>query len=162
MAFLEFVVSRGKVWAVLGLVGLVAAGGCGSGGYSGPTGTVRGTVTLNGEPVPEGTGVAFLSDDGFTASGQVGAGGNYQLSSADTGDRIPAVAYKVMISGGAAGGVSADDADYEAMMEASASGGAQPAAAAEAAIPSKYSSTATSGLSFTVTEGENTINIELD
>jgi hypothetical protein len=161
MACSQLLVHRSKLLVVVAVAGLVIAGGCGSGGHSGPTGTVRGTVTLNGESVPAGTGVVFLSDDGFTASGQVAADGSYELSSAGSGNQIPAVAYKVMVSGAAAGGVSAEDANYDAMMEASASGGAQPEAEAQSAIPSKYNSTATSGLSFTVTEGENTINIEL-
>jgi hypothetical protein len=158
MAFFEFLVSRSKFGTVVAAACLVVAGGCGS-GYSGPTGTVRGTVTINGEPVPAGTGVAFISDDGFTASGQVGAGGSYELSS-PTGKQIPAVTYKVMISG-AAPGVTADDADYDAMMEASAAGTLETPAA-ESVIPSKFASTATSGLSYTVNAGENTINIELE
>ena len=140
---------------------LVIAGGCGSDGYSGPTGTVRGTVTLNGEPVPAGTGVVFVSDDGFSASGQVGAGGAYELSSANSGKRVPAVSYKVMISAPSASEVTAEDADYDAMMEASASGQASPAATAPSAIPAKYGSTATSELTFTVDAGDNTIAIEL-
>jgi hypothetical protein len=162
MASSKFLMRRSGLWVIVAAAGLVIAGGCGSGGYSGPTGTVRGTVTINGQPVPSGTGVAFLSDDGFTASGQVGPDGSYQLSSAGSGNQIPAVAYKVMVSAPVTGGVSADDADYEAMMEASASGAGQPAPAAQAAVPPKYNSTATSGLSFTVTAGENTINIELE
>ena len=138
---------------------LVVASGCGS-GHSGPTGTVRGTVTLNGEPVPAGTGVVFVSDDGFSASGQVDAGGTYELSSANTGTRIPAVSYKVMISAPSGDEVTAEETDYEAMMEASASGQA-PSAATPSAVPAKYGSTATSGLTFTVDAGDNTIAIEL-
>jgi hypothetical protein len=158
MTFFEFLVSRSKFGTVVAAACLVVAGGCGA-GYSGPTGTVRGTVTINGEPVPAGTGVAFISDDGFTASGQVDAGGSYELSSL-TGKQIPAVTYKVMISG-AAPGVTTDDADYDAMMEASAAGTLPAAPVAESVIPSKYGSTGTSGLSYTVNTGENTISIEL-
>jgi hypothetical protein len=146
-------------WLVLSAL-LVTAGGCGSDGYSGPTGTVRGTVTLNGEPVPAGTGVVFVSDEGFSASGQVDAGGAYELSSANSGKRVPAVSYKVMISAPSGGEGTAEETDYEAMMEASASGQASSAAALSA-IPAKYGSTATSGLTFTVDAGDNTIAIEL-
>ncbi len=152
--------SRVRLGVLLVITSLIVAGGCGAGGYSGPTGTVRGTVTLNGEPVPAGTGVVFVSDDGFSASGQVDAGGTYELSSANTGTRIPAVSYKVMLSASSASEVTAEDADYDAMMEASASGQAS-SAAAPSAIPAKYGSTATSGLSFTVDAGDNTIAIEL-
>lgn len=152
--------SRVKLGAFLVITSLVVASGCGS-GHSGPTGTVRGTVTLNGDPVPAGTGVVFVSDEGFSASGQVDAGGAYELSSANTGTQIPAVSYRVMISAPSASGITAEDADYDAMMEASASGQAPTAAAEASAIPARYGSTATSGLSFTVDAGANTIAIEL-
>ena len=61
-----------NLWMVFVALGLLVAGGCTEGGYSGPTGTVSGTVTLGDQPVPQGSTVAFVSDAGFTASGQVG------------------------------------------------------------------------------------------
>lgn len=153
---------RSGLWTMVAIAGFVIVGGCGPRGYSGPTGTVRGTVTIDGEPVPSGTGVTFISDAGFTASGRVAAGGTYELSNADRGNQIPVAAYKAMVSAPAAGGTSEADANYEAMMQASASGGSgQIAPAAEEVIPAKYRSAATSGLSYDVKAGENTIKIEL-
>lgn len=154
--------SRG-LRAVLAAAGFVFLSGCPGGGYSGPTGTVSGTVTLDGEPVPQGCTVAFVSDQGFAASGQLGAGGKYKLSVAGKGNEIPVATYKVTVTPSATGQMS--DQDYEKMMQESASGGEKPKAEskpAEEVIPAKYSSTATSGLSFNVKKGPNTIDIKLE
>ena len=153
--------SRG-LWAALAVAGLLFYGGCGPGGYSGPTGTVSGTVTLQGQPVPQGCKVAFVSDEGFTASGQVTAGGNYQLSVAGKGQNVPVATYKVCVS--PPEGAEASEADYEKMMEESAGGeeGAAETPAQEEVIPAKYQTTTTSGLSFAVEEGANTIDITLE
>lgn len=151
------------LWALVAIAGLVFLAGCPGGGYSGPTGTVSGTVTLGGEPAPQGCTVGFVSDQGFTASGRVGAGGKYELSVAGKGNAIPVASYKVTVTPPAAGETS--DQDYEKMMEESASGAEEPKAKTEPAeevIPAKYASTATSGLSFDVQKGPNTIDIKLE
>jgi hypothetical protein len=57
------------------------------------------------------------------------------------------------------------DQDYEKMMQESAAAGEEGQAAskpAEEVIPAKYSSTGTSGLSFDVQKGPNTIDIPLE
>ena len=150
--------------AILAIVILPFCGGCGPGGFSGPTGTVSGTVTLNGEPVPSGCSVAFVSDDGHAASGTVGAGGKYELSVAGEGNNVPAATYKVMISPPSAGEVS--DADYDEMMEEESAGAGGEAEAKtqseKEVIPAKYQSTGTSELSFEVKAGSNTIPISLE
>lgn len=161
---------RSRRWglcAVLVVAGLALWAGCDSGGYSGPSGTVSGTVTLNGEPVPQGCTVVFLSDKGFTATGQVGAGGNYQLSvvgkGGSTTSGVPAATYQVSVSPPASG--EGAEGDYDAIMEEAAKAGeGQPEESqAEAeVIPAKYQSSGTSGLSFDVKEGPNTINIPLE
>lgn len=158
--------SRG-LWAVLAIAGLVLCSGCAPGGYSGPTGTVTGTVTLNGEPVPQGCTVAFVSDAGHTASGQIGAGGAYQLSvvgkeGSKTSD-VPVATYKVSVSPPAGDEMSA--AEYEKMMEEESAAAGEPKAEAPAeaeVIPAKYQSSGTSELSFEVKEGSNTIDIPLE
>ncbi|NLX96862.1 MAG: hypothetical protein GXY83_11855 [Rhodopirellula sp.] len=147
-------------WMLFGALGLALCAGCGSGGESGPTGTVSGTVTFNGQPVPPGTTVAFISDEGQTAAGLVEEDGEYQLSIGGKGSSIPAVAYRVTVSPPAEEELS--EAEYDAMMQAAGSGArrTQPPAT-KPAIPANYQSAATSGLSYTVTEGDNTIDIEL-
>jgi len=146
---------------LLALACLALVSGCG-GGYSGPQGTVTGTVTLNGNPVEPGTLVTFIATEGFAASGIVEGGGAYTVSIPNKGTKIPAVNYKVMVSAPVVGGVSEEGDDYEKYM-GSVNPDATPSGGQSAAkIPGKYSSTGTSGLSFDVTEGDNTINIELN
>jgi type 1 fimbria pilin len=162
--FMLRVLDRGPTQGAIAVtIGAVLVAGCGPGGYSGPTGTVSGTVTLNGEAVPQGCSVAFVSDEGYTASGTVEAGGNYQLSVVTADGRsndIPAATYKVSV--GPPAGAETSDADYDAMMDQSASGQPESAAGPEqGTIPAKFQAAATSGLSFDVKEGPNTINIEL-
>ncbi len=159
--------SRGRgLCAILVVVGLVLCIGCSDGGgYSGPSGTVDGTVTLGGDPVPQGCRVTFISEAGFVASGEVGAAGAYTLSvigkDGSKSSEVPVATYQVSVSEPASEGGS--EADYDAAMEASAAGeGQAEAEQAEAeVIPAKYQSAGTSELSFEVKEGPNPINIEL-
>ncbi len=148
--------TRGFFWlsnACLGAA-VIAVLGCGSGGFSGPTGTVTGKVTLDGAPVPQGCVVSFVSPAGFTASATVGADGSYTLRSGDKAD-IPAANYKVAVAQPAA---DMSGADYDKYMSAE---GGQAAAAPAATIPAKYQTVDASGLSYDVKEGPNPINIEL-
>ncbi len=153
--------------AILAMIVLPFCGGCGPGGFSGPTGTVSGTVTLNGEAVPPGCNVAFISNEGHTASGNVGAGGKYKLSVVGEGNNVPAATYNVLITLPSEGG-EMSEADYDRMMdEESAAGEAEGPSEGETqpeeeVIPAKYQSTGTSGLSFEVKAGSNTIDIPLE
>ncbi|HUT88246.1 MAG TPA: carboxypeptidase-like regulatory domain-containing protein [Thermoguttaceae bacterium] len=150
------------LWAILAIAGLLFCVGCSPGGYSGPVGTVTGTVTLNGEPVPAGCTVTFISDDGHAASGKVGPGGSYQLSAGAEGNNVPAATYKVSIT--PPGKADASEADYDKMMEAESAGEAsqEETQPAEEVIPAKYQTTGTSGLSFEVKAGSNTIDVPLE
>ena len=150
--------------ALLVVMGVLFSIGCQPGGYAGPTGTVSGTVTLNGQPVPEGCTVAFVSDAGHTASGQVGAGGQYSLSVAREGgmtSAVPAATYKVCVTPPAA---AESSEDYDQMMDAAASGEGQAGEAPpqEEVIPAAFQSTGTSGLSYEVKQGSNTIDVKLE
>jgi hypothetical protein len=152
-------ISRGHgLWTFFVLAGLLVSAGCPP--ASGPTGTVSGTVTINGEPAPVGTTVAFVSDQGFAAGGQVAPGGKYELTVAGKDKQIPAATYKVMLSPPGGGGPTEADADYEKIMQGGATA-ATTAPGTEEIIPTKYRSTATSGLSYTVEAGSNTININI-
>jgi hypothetical protein len=132
----------------------IVSGGCSKGGYSGPTGTVAGKATLDGKPVPQGCVVTFMSDAGFTASGKVGADGSYTLLNVDK-PAIPVASYKVSVAQPA---TEISGADYDKYMSP---GGGSEAQSAPEAIPAKYQSRETSGLTFDVKEGPNTFNIEL-
>ena len=147
------------LWALLAIAGLVASGGCGS-GDAGPTGTVSGTVTLNGQPVPPGSTVSFISEKGQTAAGVVEDEGEYQLYIGGEDKYIPVGAYKATVAPPAE---EMTQAEYDAMMEA-ASSQKRPSRppAQKSLIPVKYQMPATSGLSFNVEEGSNQIDIKLD
>ncbi len=141
-------------WMGLAVAGLLLGSGCQPGGVSGPTGTVSGKVTLAGQPAPAGCTVTFMMDSGALAAGQTGPNGAYELK-AKGKPQVAAGKYKVMVSGAPAASMSEED--YTKMMSP---GGKAPAQKASV-IPAKYASTTTSGLSFEVKTGANTIDIEL-
>ena len=164
MSARRFLTRGAGPWAAVLVIGVLFLTGCESGGYSGPTGTVSGTVTLNGQPVPQGCTVAFVSDAGHTATGQVGAGGQYSLSVVGEGGKtsaIPAASYNVSVTPPAE---AESSGDYDQMMEESASGEGQAEETTPEAevIPAAFQSTGTSGLSYEVKEGENTIDVKLE
>ena len=140
-------------WVAMGcsLVGLATLGcGAGSAFPEGTTGTLKGNVTLDGSPVPAGTTVTFFHTSAVPASGIVGPDGAYTAKMAGepkvlTGD------YRVTVS---------DPPQKMPTNEEMAAGGEMPEPA-KAVVPAKYSIAETSGLTVTVTEGENTFNIEL-
>jgi hypothetical protein len=136
-------------------VGVLSVVGCGSGGYSGPTGAVTGRVTLDGQPIPQGSVVSFVSEAGFTATATVSSDGSYQLQTAGNPE-IPVSTYKVSIVPPAQ---AMSETDYDKYM--SGEGGDATETPSEV-IPPKYADPATSGLSFDVEQGANTINIELE
>ena len=150
--------------AALATIALVCGAGCGGGGgYSGPAGTVTGSIKLAGKPVPDGTSVTFIGDAGHTASGTVSGGGSYQLSTIANeakSDAIPVGKYRVCVTSPNTA-QTMTDAEYDKMMTESASGGGAAAKAPPSAIPAKYQTTTTSQLSFEIKEGPNTIDIEL-
>lgn len=135
-------------------VATLLLGGCVQGGPSGPTGTVSGKVTVAGQSAPAGVSITFMSTGGPVATGQTEADGTYRLAVAGN-PNVPATEYKVMATAPAAPEMS--QAEIDKVM----SGGSPPPAAPSATIPAKYASTNTSGLSFTVKEGPNTIDIDL-
>jgi len=142
---------------LLAVAGLLLESGCQPKGYSGPTGTVSGKVTVGEKPAPDGCVVTFIGETGgHVASGKTGAGGAYQLACGGKPE-VPAVKYKVSVTPPAQGEMS--QADYDKMM---AEGGAKPEAKApESPIPAKYQNPGTSDLLHEVKPGANTINIEL-
>ena len=147
--------------AVLTLsLGMLLLAGCGDGSAlpSGPKGTVQGKVTYNDSPVPAGSTVMFMHDEtSLGATGTTAADGSYSLKMLD-GDQLPTGSYKISVSPPEQQNIdSSDEAAYAAAME----GGGDESAGSTSPFPEKYQSTEGSGLTYTVTEGENTHNIEL-
>jgi hypothetical protein len=69
-------------WAALVLV--IGVAGCGGGGSSNAGVTVTGKVLLGDKPVEAGL-VTFVTDDGRSASAQLGPGGEFTMTNAPVG-----------------------------------------------------------------------------
>lgn len=147
-----------RAWRLLAVVGMASCVGCGSDGQAGPTGTVRGTVTIEGRAVPAGTTVAFVSDQGHAAAAIVDGEGGYQLLVGGSDKRIPVATYEVTVI---AAEEELSEAEQKAIMGPSAYG-RKPSRPAEKIIPAKYQNAATSGLTYPVAEGTNSIDIKLE
>lgn len=151
---------RGSMlWAVVCLtVGLTAAG-CGgpTDGFSGQRGTVTGTVTIDGQPLPEGCSVLFMAaSGGYTGSGPVGSGGAYSIFY-KVSSGLPVGAYLVQISPPGPKGESTPT-DPVAMGESMR---LSKKTANKSPVPTRYASTGTSGLTFTVQPGANQADFAL-
>ncbi len=141
------------IGSLLSLLCLVTVVGCAKSGLDLPTGTVAGAVTLNGEPMANGTITFFGENHGDTATAKLQSDGTYTLKYGD-GFSVPAGDYRVAIVDGAAGGgVSADPSE---LMKTVAAGPPE-----KSALDSKYVDPQTSGLVAVVKEGTNT-NINFD
>jgi hypothetical protein len=124
---------------------------------------VSGKVIYKGQPV-EGAVVTFMSEAApRTATGKTDAAGAFKLTTYDTNDGAVAGEHKVSISKAAAGGDAKpmSPEDYAKFM--SGSGGKPPQQEVSDAIPAKYASPETSGLTRTVVDGDvNEFTFELD
>ena len=129
--------------------------GGGSGLPEGDTGTVTGTVTFKNAPVPEGTVVVFMMDGGgHMATDTTDAAGKYELLMRDA-PKVLAGSYSVGVTPPLPDLGLTDDEIMEKGMSGTLP--EQP----KSDIPERYQSAETSGLSFEVKAGENTIDIAL-
>lgn len=107
---------------------------------------VKGTVTLEGKPVPNGT-VNFIPDvGGPSASGELKPDGTYELTTEKPGDGAMPGKYKVVV-------VAMEDQAGKLPEERSP----LPAAI----VPTQYTSLATSPLTATVEKKDNQIDFQL-
>jgi hypothetical protein len=136
---------------------VVAVVGCGGYDY-GPTGSITGRLTMDGKPLPAGHAVTFMEmQKGYLAFGVTNENGDFEVKSWNEGN-MPLGPYKVAIAPPA--GTAPDTSKYSAdelfehpeLMEER--GG-------EALFPRRYLATSTSGLEYTVKEGENHFDIDL-
>ena len=111
-------------------------------GQSTPTGTVKGKVTLDGQPYSDAA-VAFISlDTGQAGVAQVNPDGTFQLETP-----LPVGNYKVYLEPPAT--------DAQASAE-------QPTPVAmDKTVPEKYWNEASTDISVDITEGENDVTVEL-
>lgn len=137
--------------------------GCGSGGSSLPTVGVRGTVSLNSQPV-EGATVVFGPSDvaGRTATGITDSSGRFYLTTMRPGDGALVGNYKVTVHKlSTTGGMSQEE--YEKNYEALTTGKMQvPPVVTENALPEIYRSADTTPLVVDVKDtGGNQFSFEL-
>jgi hypothetical protein len=132
------------IWVLLLLSG-AAAGGCGSGGP--PHGTVTGTVSLDGQPVPGGM-IMFIPDaasgtSGPAAQAQIGSDGRFELAGSGGRKEVLVGTYLVTVTGTQ---ISSDSEGQAGM---------------PVKLPERYQYEQSSGIKKEVVEGPNAIDIEL-
>jgi hypothetical protein len=138
----------------------MVAAGCGSG-----TAKVQGKVTYKGQPLGQGT-VGIISMDGKrTELAEIDANGNYEFVRAPVGEvkctvvvpPAPGTGTKTVSI--AASGV--EPKDKAAMAAVPNPESLHQPKGKHVPIPTKYADPEKSGLKYTITSGQNTINIEL-
>lgn len=129
---------------ILSLLILSPLAGCGSGGL--PTAPVRGKITFQGKPVPNGSVVTMPEGDMPSATGEIKPDGTYELTTYTAGDGAVLGKHTLMI-------MAVEDMSDKLPEERSPTPGL--------IVPSKYTSFATSGLTIEVKQGENKFDFEL-
>lgn len=143
-------------------VAVLAIAGC-FGKGDGPTGTVMGRVTFNGQPAAEGR-VAFISSKGHGASGLIGANGEFTLRRVE-GAGILVGDYQVVVQPPPPEPPSPSSVPEEAnqknprKMMIGAPG--DPVVKEYPDIPMMYRNPTTSGWNVTVKEGANRFDFEM-
>ena len=143
---------------VLSAVILIGSMGCGGTDF-GPVGSVSGKLTMDGKALAAGTQLLFMQmEKGYAAFAETDTEGNYELKwmrEGSTRSEVPVGNYKILIQPPAQQDV--EELDAESML----SGADQDIKPAEAVFPKKYQQHATSGLEYSVKEGANTHDIDL-
>jgi len=138
------------------------ATGCGK--SAGPSGTVSGKVTFDGQAVTEGT-VVFVSAQGRGASGSLDSQGAYTLRTVESGQKIPVGEYQVCVQPPPPeptvdpSKVTKEEVDAAIAKRLPIPG--TPVKKDYPNIPKKYQDQATSGWKLTIKEGPNTFNLEM-
>lgn len=140
-----------KVLAVA-LMCFVSAAGCGGGGgYSGPTGSLSGKVTIDGAVPPDGTVMVLLhKETGFGASAKIKSDGSYGLVNVRSGE------YRVGLINNKA--VEAENIDPDAAMTAIEDGSYEEP---PSPLPEELGSPETSGVTLNVPEGEGQFDLQI-
>lgn len=153
---------KAKNWMWLVTVGVLVLVGCPRGGSGVSTAPVKGRVTLDGAPLPGAT-VTFSpkSPEGRTAAGMTNENGEFVLTTIRAGDGAVPGEYGVAISKPIATSGPVDDPrarggtfDPREMAKIREQAAAGAKAGAGQAVPQRYTSPATSGLTAKVESGK--------
>ncbi len=133
--------------------------GCGKGG--GPMGKVTGTVTYQGEPIPEGR-IIFEVPGARSAYGTILNGEITEVTTHNPGDGVPVGTAKIAVFADKPGGQDSspatspgDDPGTLAPMGDSYMG------VGAALVPPKFNDPSTSGLTAEISKGTNSLALEL-
>jgi hypothetical protein len=125
--------------------------GCGSGDVK--LAKVKGTVTLDGAPLPKGT-VTFESQGQRPATGTIVNGEIVEVTTYAPGDGIPLGHHKIAISATEDSGSAVAANPGEGKVGANYMSG-------KSLIPAMYNDPSTSGLTADIKAGENTVEFKL-
>lgn len=141
-------------------LGIIAALiGCSSSLHEGPTGTITGQLTIDGNPAGAGFMVSFMEmNRGFLAFGTTDAQGRFRIDSWNAGD-MPTGTYKVMVSPG--NSTPARDPSTITAEEAFENPELIDPVQPKAPFHPRYRDTTTSQLEFEIKEGPNEFEIPL-
>jgi len=143
---------------LLSLVCLATSPGCGGSGRS-PLGRVTGTVSYKGQPIQSGT-IIFEVAGARPANGKIEGGQITEVTTHEPNDGAPVGQAKIAVfateaaapSPAATGG----DPGQQIVIDENYMG-----AGAKSLIPPKYSDPATSGLTWEIKKGDNTVTLDL-
>jgi len=155
-----------RLWTggLLACLMALVAGGCGPDYKS--RGVVKGKVSMGKKPLPSGT-VMFYGKDGITATAHINPDGTYELADAPLGECKVTVTVQRLppdptVAGRLKGkGMKMPEGPRDPNKESPELPSAPQVPKEVRPIDTKYSSTETSGLSFTVKKGEQTYDIDL-
>ncbi|MFG0332897.1 MAG: hypothetical protein ACF8TS_05995 [Maioricimonas sp. JB049] len=128
-------------------IAVVAALVSGCGGGSDGRVTASGTVSLDGQPLPDGS-VTFFDENGGSAGVGIIENGRFSVSEASSSTGIQPGTYKVAVQSWESEPGAVTD-EGEIIVEGTSR------------IPEKYNSSETSGLTAEVGEGENQFEFDL-
>lgn len=157
-----------RFWAPLTLVlAAIMVGGCYSGTRRPPTYQVTGTVAMKGQPL-EGATVVFVPAEGAgheAATGISDAAGKFKLSTFMADDGAQEGEYRIKVSKFDVKKPTKEEQQKYVSMEEEQKiqfGDELPTPPAKNLLPKKYASEATSGFTYTVKKGQNTVELKLD
>jgi len=136
---------------------LMTLAGCGntSGLPEGETGTVSGTLTIDGKPAPAGYNVVMLhSESGLAASGATDASGAFSLQTRGN-QSVLAGEYNVGVTPPAGKELTPEEEEAVNM------GKMEPPTNNENLVPAKYMDPNSSGEVYIVKAGENTYSLDI-
>ncbi len=136
------------------ILAFFGASGCSEKPDFGPTGKIRGRLTMDGKPLERGHGVTLMEPmKGFLVLGLTDAEGNFEAATFNNG-AMPIGKYRVSIAAPDPDTAAWDKLTPEQKFD-------RPEPTAKRIFPKRYLDMNTSKLEFDVKEGENNFEIDL-